>query len=203
MDEDSTLSGLFDEDDENFNQEFEIEIENSIHNDSSLDNCAQTFSFNVQNEFQNSANSTNNGNENDEKDPLAIVRLNSAEIDALDDVFGNNSISLIDNDVSALQNGSPNETLNERNENEKNNETVEVIAGRTMITKTYYENEEEAEPIQMTYELGAVVKPIDVGYQVKLNDPLSGNMPYRENVRLRFDKSYFFSLLCDQFFAGQ
>lgn len=55
------------------------------------------------------------------------------------------------------------------------NETVEKIDGRTLVTKQF-------EDFEMTYELGKPFLPTDIGYQVKLNDPISGNMPFRENV---------------------
>lgn len=36
--------------------------------------------------------------------------------------------------------------------------------------------------LEMSYAPGTIFKPTDLGYQVKLNDVLSGNKPFRENV---------------------
>lgn len=36
--------------------------------------------------------------------------------------------------------------------------------------------------LEMSFAPGASFKPTDPGYQVKLKDLLSGNMPFRQNV---------------------
>lgn len=42
--------------------------------------------------------------------------------------------------------------------------------------------------MEMSYVLGTTIKPIDPGYQVKLRDLLSGNIPFRQNVSHSFRK---------------
>lgn len=44
----------------------------------------------------------------------------------------------------------------------------------------------------MTYEAGIYLKPFDPGYQIKLNDEISGNLPYRENVSILNSFGLFF-----------
>lgn len=61
------------------------------------------------------------------------------------------------------------------------NETVEATLDGRTITKTFYD-ENGDDDLQITYEIGILIKPVDLGVQVKLNDQVSGNMPYRENV---------------------
>lgn len=71
-----------------------------------------------------------------------------------------------------------------------NDETIAVtIDGRSVVTKTIYGEKDEGD-LQMIYELGISFKPVDLGYQVKLNDQISGCMPFRENVR--FEKNHLF-----------
>lgn len=192
LDEDSTLSGLFDEYDENnANQETDIENEDSIHN-YSLDGSTQhdaagITSLIMQDDVQNLTHQIENEIENEEKDPLAIIVLGPDENAAFDDIFGN-SISVIEND-SAVETENVSENvngaLNDQHEEQNDDEIVEevMIDGRKMITKTIIE--EDGEVSQMTYEMGAVLKAQEIGYQVKLNDPISGNMPYQENVTFR------------------
>lgn len=56
--------------------------------------------------------------------------------------------------------------------------TTEVwIDGRKMVKKVFDDE------LQMTFEPGVPLKPVHIGYQVKINDSLSGNMPFKENVR--------------------
>lgn len=118
----------------------------------------------------------------DEKDPLAVVTLEQAEIEAFNNIFGesdeneddtNNSISL------DINNQSENEPQNLQQENESDELTSTVEAGD--------ENQKVIEDIgddcQIIYERGRnIFKPVDLGFQTKLNDQLSGNMPYKENV---------------------
>lgn len=44
----------------------------------------------------------------------------------------------------------------------------------------------------MSFAPGTVFKPTEIGYQVKLNDLLSGNIPFRENVS---DIAYFINCM--------
>lgn len=197
MGEDSTLSGLFDEYDENdanFNQETDMETDDSIHNyslnGSTQNNAAGITSLIMQDDDQNLTNEIDNEIENEEKDPLAIIELSPDENAAFDAIFGNDSISVIAND-SAVEtenvSESVNGALNDQPEEQNDDEIVEevMIDGRKMITKSIIE--ENGEVSQMTYEMGAVLKAQEIGYQVKLNDPISGNMPYQENVTFRLN----------------
>lgn len=62
------------------------------------------------------------------------------------------------------------------------NETVEeTLDGRTLVTETFHD-ENSDDDLQMTYEIGISIKPVELGVQVKLNDQITGNMPFRENV---------------------
>lgn len=56
-----------------------------------------------------------------------------------------------------------------------------MVDGRKFVTKTFY-GDDDAENFQMTYEWGKSIEIPEIGYQVKLDDPISGNIPFRENV---------------------
>lgn len=68
-----------------------------------------------------------------------------------------------------------------------NDDAVQVTSdGRTDVIRTFYDEKDEEE-LQMTCEQGISLKPVSLGYQVKVNDEISGNMPYRENVRFKIN----------------
>lgn len=73
------------------------------------------------------------------------------------------------------ENADPNLPSATNNSEPVENETVKQVDGRTLVTKKF-------EDFEMTYELGKPFTPTDIGYQVKLNDPISGNLLFRENV---------------------
>lgn len=53
--------------------------------------------------------------------------------------------------------------------------------GQVLITTFYKCDDEE---VECTYVYGEKTIPLNPEYTVKLNDPLSGNIPFRENVSL-------------------
>lgn len=104
---------------------------------------------------------------NDIKDPLAQVNLEAPEIDAFNDIFGDD-----------------NEQQEEESEIQIQLELKLTTSpnGTKRITKI-------TDEVEMTYELGSNPIPMEAGFQVKLNDILSGNVPYKENVSF----CYFFN----------
>lgn len=112
------------------------------------------------------------GHNTDAKDPLEIVTLDEAEAFVYDDIFGeHNEIGNSSNSESA--------------ESESRNETPPrgVIStnsdGIKMVTETI------ADDCELTYELtqkDEIFKPEELGYQVKINDILSDNIPFKQNV---------------------
>lgn len=108
---------------------------------------------------------------NDIKDPLEAVVLNESEIAVYDDIFNESSSS---------------DQLNEKSSQsacDTHGQTNEIIntspGGTKRVTKVY------GNDCEMSYEFGTdAFKPQPPGYQVKLNDLLSDNIPFKENVRL-------------------
>lgn len=99
----------------------------------------------------------------DAKDPLAIVILEQAELVAIGDVFdGNDEI----------------EATEERASGSVEFEVIETLPdGTQQITKDL------GDECQMVFKVGAnVFKPQESGYLVKVNDSISGNLPFKENV---------------------
>lgn len=130
-------------------------------------------SLNLQNLNENESSdeeNTTNGNasilhegDSDEKHPLGIVQLDAIEAAAFDDLF----------DESTQENSTTDQPLS------LGSETIFYSPGGTKRATKIID-----EDCEFTYELGIddIFKPVRMGYQVKLNDLLSENIPFQENV---------------------
>lgn len=111
----------------------------------------------------------------DVKCPLENVVLDAADNDAFNEMF---NVS-IDNGDGEQVTISPGGT-------KKYKPQHIVSPGGTRKIKHRIDDE-----CVITYKFGEEIKPMELGYQVKLNDPLSNNMPFKENVRFfNYFKTY-------------
>lgn len=106
----------------------------------------------------------------DVKDPLEAVALNDSELSIFDHIFDEN-----DDDEQ------PNEDAEEPTNNaQSSNVTIATSPGGT---RTFTEHIDE--DCVLVYEsAGEDFRPQEMGFQVKINDPLSGNIPFKENVSI-------------------
>lgn len=109
-----------------------------------------------------------NRNDIDEKDPLKTVELDETEAAGFDQLFDDTSHENT-SEVQQL-------TLGE--------ETVICSPGGTKRATKIIDDD-----CEFTFELGIgeMFKPVNMGYQVKLNDALSANIPFKENVSAFFN----------------
>lgn len=113
----------------------------------------------------------------DVKDLLEMVVLNESEISIFDHIF--------DENVDIVQ---PNEEAEESTNDAQQPANV-TIATSPGGTKTF--TEDIGDDCVLVYEsVGENFRPQQSGFQVKINDLLSGNIPFKENVSL-------LNLLCD------
>lgn len=92
---------------------------------------------------------------NDNKDPLPVVVLDEREENVFDDIFGE------DDTVSSI-------------------EKITFSPGGTKRATTVFDGD-----CEMTYSVDAnAFEPNPTGFQMKSNDILSGNMPFKQNVSI-------------------
>lgn len=121
------------------------------------------------NETSDDQNNAAGSNEKDIKYSLRTVRMDLGDETAINSLFNNGS-----NDESAQLN--ENHDLNDLVLS--NHETAERQGDQIIITKVF-DND-----LQMIYIYGEKPMPRQPLYQVKLNDPISENIPFKENVSI-------------------
>lgn len=149
---------FIDDNPNNAEQSFEHEF-----NDDSTNNSIENEEPYDYNESQPVVNSA----DNEVKDPLTNVVLETHEVTAFENIFNENN-----DDAISIESGELDVPQQPHTEN------VVISPGGTRKVTTII-----GEDCEMTYELDkAVFQPAPVGFQVKLNDKLSGNIPFKENV---------------------
>lgn len=130
--------------------------ENSNHDDG--DATGSTFCELFEVDEENIDESSPDAEGMDMKNPLHTVRLDEPESVVLDEIF----------------NGCAN---NDDSNGRADGEFTVSPGGTKKVTQVI---DDECE---LTFILGKnAFKPMDMGYQVKLNDPFTGNIPFKENV---------------------
>lgn len=149
--------------------------EKQVQNTNGIENQAET-ELDIPQIEQNEATSNDNEQHPEElsrfeqqidiKQPLENVALNTSETAAVNDIF------------------------DETNNNIQTNTEHQQVAGEYIFvspggtSKVIRVVDEDCE---FVFEMGSdPFKPTEIGYQVKLNDPLSGNIPFKENVSCFF-----------------
>lgn len=105
----------------------------------------------------------------DVKDPLSMINLAAPESAAFDNIFD-------DTDDDELE---VNTSQQSEHEVEQSTDITHTSPGGTERTTKILDDD-----LEITYEVGAVVLPMNPGIQVKSNDILSKNIPFKENVSI-------------------
>lgn len=144
--------------------------ENSSEQDYDADSTNNSMENSQLDDVSESQQETNSA-DNDVKDPLRNVVLELNEVAAFDDIFDEDS-----DDEIIIHSGELDAT--KQPNTEISTEKVVVSPGGTKkVTKVIDED------CKFTYELDKdVFQPAPMGFQVKLNDELSENIAFKENV---------------------
>lgn len=155
--------------DENADSHSDFNVdEDSIVNDNEVNNVQSVLvtstvdtSYDDIDELANQSLSLQESIPNDMKDPLAIVTLEEDDVNALDDMF-RDDITDANSDINST------------------NEQVSVSPGGTKRATKAIDDD-----CEMTYPVDDnAFKPHPAGFQVKINDDLSGNIPFKDNVSI-------------------
>lgn len=167
-----------DEDDEESNSDHTENVgEQNTEATIAQANASDQSTFFDENEFElNEAFDLNNEGPEDEEVSLNLPSVS----DNVDDKQPLNNVQLDDTEASVFNNifdGASN-TDNTSNEQSAINEHLNVSPGGTKKITQVIDDE-----CQITFEIGRdMFKPADAGYQVKINDLLTDNIPFKENV---------------------
>lgn len=143
-----------------------IEVEDVVHlnnkDDSDIQNVSLTSTFNVDiDERENQSISSRETIPTDNKDPLATVILEQNEVNAFDMIFDDN-------------------TTDDDSHVDSTNEMIVFSPGGTKRTTKRIDSD-----CEMTYIVdGNSFKPYPAGYQIKINDILTENIPFKENASI-------------------
>lgn len=116
----------------------------------------------------------------DVKDPLSMINLGAPESAAFDNIFDDTDDTDDELELNASQQS--------EHEVEQSTEIMHTSPGGTERTTKILDDD-----LEITYEVGAVVLPMNPAFQVKSNDILSGNIPFKENVSVRKALNVFMS----------
>lgn len=135
-------------------------------NDSNANGCNETHDLaHTQSADLSLSPGTSNSHNNDVKMPLQNVTLDPNEVSAFDDIF--------DDSI---------ESSDQEENTEDSRERVIISPGGTLKMRQVIDDD-----CEMSYGLGKnMFQPAEMGIQVKLNDEFSGNIPFKENVRVWF-----------------
>lgn len=117
------------------------------------------------NELQSNAD-----NENDVKNGLATVEMDADDENAINDLFGGQE----NDSVEADEDNAPVDLI--ANISLEHNEKAEANNGKIIVTKTLDDS------LEMVYTYGEQPRPLAPLYNVKINDVISANFPFKENV---------------------
>lgn len=166
-DTDTNADGIHDSNSENdyvvpaeINNEESFDADNTNNSSENVTiEATEMVVFNVNNEQLHEYQQEIDSVDNDVKDPLRDVILEENEVAAFDEMFNEE-----------------NSDGNEVPENRKNSVVHVSPGGTSRITISEGD-------LEITYALDfEVFKPAPTGFQVKLNDILSGNIPSKDNV---------------------
>lgn len=111
-------------------------------------------------------------NEIDTKIVLATVEMNKEDENAIAHLIIDDENTCVESDENNTDSNWMDGLILEHNEK------AEVKDGKVLVTKTIDSN------LEMVYVYGEQPKPLPALYTVKINDVISGNLPFRENVSI-------------------